>query len=338
MRKLFIALLSVFCLASCSNKNTFKINVNLENSNGKTVCLKHYVDDNIKTLNSIIAKNNTAIFNVEKGDNIDAYFIDIDGWKRPLIVFTENQDVTITGDYNNYSKIAIKSGLKQDEYNSFVENFNNIEDEAEAMYSAMSMVKENHENLIGAYVLYRYKWAFSLEDLIKLVDSMEGNGAANAFIKNLKPYIEGLENVSVGRPYINFKESKPNGELFILSDYIGRSKLLMIDFWASWCPDCRKENPNVVATYNAFKNKGFDIVSVSLDTNKEAWLKAIADDNLTWDNHVCDFKGWENKIASLYSVAFIPQNVLIDKNGIIVARNLSGDELMSFVKNYLSAK
>jgi thiol-disulfide isomerase/thioredoxin len=109
----------------------------------------------------------------------------------------------------------------------------------------------------------------------------------------------------------------------------------MIDFWAAWCPDCRAENPNIVAVYNDFKDKGLDIISVSLDTDKNAWTKAIANDNLSWENHVSELKGWDCSAATEYGVAWIPQNFLIDNNGIIVAKNLNGEDLRIFVENYL---
>ena len=109
----------------------------------------------------------------------------------------------------------------------------------------------------------------------------------------------------------------------------------MIDFWASWCPDCRVENPNVVSVYDDFKDNGFEIVSVSLDTDRNAWIRGIKEDNLYWKYHLSDLKGWNCVPASEYGVAFIPQNVLINTEGKIVAKNLSGDKLKLFVSRYL---
>lgn len=335
MKKLFITLLAVVCLTSCGDKNTFKINVNLENSNGKKICLKHYVNVDLVTLDEKVAKRNSVVFEIEKSENMDAYLVDVEGWKRPLTVFTENQDVRITGDCQNYNKIDVKSGPKQDELNAFVAEFDKIEDETDAMYFAMHMVKENRDNVLGSYTLYRYKWAFSLEDIYNLLNSMEGVGASNGYTKNMKNYAVMLEKVSVGHEFIDFKTHDDSGRDFVLSDFVRENNLTMIDFWASWCPDCRKENPNVVTVYNAFKDKGFDIVSISLDTDRAAWEKAVADDNLAWDNHFSNLKGWNDDVAEMYSIAFIPQNVIINNDGVIVARNLAGDDLMSFVSDYL---
>jgi thiol-disulfide isomerase/thioredoxin len=112
-----------------------------------------------------------------------------------------------------------------------------------------------------------------------------------------------------------------------------RGKIVLIDFWASWCGPCRRENPNVVSAYEKYKKakwktaKGFDIFSVSLDQNVDAWKGAIEKDGLIWKNHVSDLKGWQNSAAAVYGVSSIPMSFLIDENGIILAKNLRGLEL-----------
>lgn len=116
-----------------------------------------------------------------------------------------------------------------------------------------------------------------------------------------------------------------NDEVFKLSSLKG--KYVLIDFWASWCGPCRQENPNVVNVYNRYKDKGFTILSVSLDNSKERWLGAIQQDGLTWPNHVSDLKGWQSEAAALYAVRGIPATFLIDKEGIIIAKNLRGAAL-----------
>jgi thiol-disulfide isomerase/thioredoxin len=123
----------------------------------------------------------------------------------------------------------------------------------------------------------------------------------------------------------------PEGKEIKLSSIKG--KVVLIDFWASWCGPCRMENPNLVKSYAKYKDakyksaKGFDIYSVSLDKNKEAWIAAIAKDQLTWANHVSDLKGWQSSAGADYQVNFIPQNFLINEKGIIVAKSLRGEEL-----------
>ena len=127
----------------------------------------------------------------------------------------------------------------------------------------------------------------------------------------------------------------PNGEELLLSEL--RGKIVLIDFWASWCGPCRKENPNIVSAYKEFKQSkfkdgaGFEIYSVSLDKKQSSWINAINKDSLNWKYHVSDLGGWASEGAQIYGVRSIPSNVLINNKGIIIARNLKGKNLHKFL-------
>ncbi|MBK9327743.1 MAG: TlpA family protein disulfide reductase [Sphingobacteriales bacterium] len=126
----------------------------------------------------------------------------------------------------------------------------------------------------------------------------------------------------------------PGGDTIQLSNLEGN--IVLLDFWASWCQPCRMENPNVVKLYKAYHAKGLEIFSVSLDANAEQWKKAIAKDGLVWKNHGSDFSGWQSPVAQLYKVTSIPATYLLDKKGMIVAKNLRGTELEAKVKELLA--
>ncbi|OAV44871.1 TlpA disulfide reductase family protein [Lewinella sp. 4G2] len=161
---------------------------------------------------------------------------------------------------------------------------------------------------------------------VKLADAIEKRFAADypAPVKQIKQQAAGLRTFSVGAEAPLFTSESPEGENISLESL--RGKVVLIDFWASWCGPCRRENPNVVKVYEKYKDQGFEILAVSLDSNRDRWLKAIADDNLTW-LHVSELKGWKSTVGRLYGVSSIPQTVLLDAEGRILARNLRGAAL-----------
>lgn len=145
--------------------------------------------------------------------------------------------------------------------------------------------------------------------------------------------VEIVEEVTVqtgntaGAYFTDFTGVTPEGKELSLSELVGKTDYVLVDFWASWCGPCRRENPNVVRLYERFHDQGFEIYSVSLDKDREAWLKAIRDDRLSWPNHVSDLNGWTSSGGKTYGIRSVPSTVLVDREGKVVARNLRGSDL-----------
>lgn len=197
-----------------------------------------------------------------------------------------------------------------------------------------NFVRENPASFVSFSLMKSYA-NYMDESCEPLFNSLDKTFKESTEGKEIIIRLEKAKKFFIGQPITDFTQKDSLGNDVALSSLKG--KYVLIDFWASWCGPCRSENPNLVKLYQQYKKDNFEIIGISLDTNRDKWLKGIKADGLKW-LHVSDLKGWKNEVAKLYDVNFIPQNLLIDPNGIIVGKNLNGVSLELKLNEILDPK
>lgn len=192
--------------------------------------------------------------------------------------------------------------------------------------AAKDFVKENADNIVGAYVFASIYNGYEDNEVDALMAQAGAEFKGDKSVQRILEVLEKSKLRKVGAKFTDFTQPDKDGNMHKLSEYVAKSKYLLVDFWASWCGPCRAEMPNVKAAYEKYHAKGFEILGVSLDNKKDAWLNAIKTLGLPWQ-HVSDLKGWQCEASGMYGVQGIPCTMLIAQDGTIVATDLRGEEL-----------
>ncbi|WP_019039333.1 TlpA disulfide reductase family protein [Psychroflexus tropicus] len=365
--KFILSFFSLLLFIGCNTSNS-NLKATIDNvEDGTNVYLTQLGPQNIPIpLDTTQVQNNTFEFDL-KEVNQDINLIQIEGVNGNLIFINDAESIKVEASKDNLRSSKIEAG----QHNKLLKKYINLitsyskeknfikseqqkaiqqQDEIavldyrldleaidkEANEASINFIKENTHSIVGMMALSDAMSSKSipLNKMKSLYDNYKGEVKDTPLGKKLGQNIAKIGATDIGAEAPQFSGPNPDGDIISLDEAMG--KVTLIDFWASWCKPCRIENPNIVSIYNDYKDSGFNVIGVSLDkpNRKDAWEKAIADDNLEW-NHVSNLKHWQEPIAQKYGVRAIPAAFLIDENGIIIGKDLRGDDLRNKVKEAL---
>ncbi len=347
MKQILYLIIIIITLSSCKKTNYTIEGRVLTEVEGEMIYLKVSGEDSNIAIDSTVITNGRFHFggyidNPQMGylycSNIpNGYPIVIEPGKIEISILN---DVRISGTnsnniLNNYlvkfhhttsKKMEIKNLEKENilkndnkSISALVEEFDSIQ--SDYIDFCVNFIEANNTSIAGAYVLYKNTALFDEYSLEKIYSNTSDVFRSSLEGRKVALFLNGLKNSAVGRKYTDVELQNIDGERVFLSDYVGNHNYVLLGFWATWCEPCRRELPLINKIYDEYHNRGVKIVSVSLDSDSVDLRRYLSNASLRWDV-LSDYKGWQSKAASTYSVNQIPASLLINKDGVIVARNI----------------
>lgn len=353
MKKLRVILFALIGFVACTPSNKSVIQGEVKNfGSGEIYFIRSGDDEKIDTIK--VDKDKFTFTTEVKEPTI--YMVNFGASQQPGFFVIEQGKTSFTYEMNKAGSLDVKGGKEQALYTEFLNESKPIfqqmdslgqvataheDDEAllgqlqQAFFrldaslkqKQLKFIQAHKSNYVTAFIGINYlneKMDKTLADAEQIYAGLEKTIQDSYYGKKLAEMITQMKNTAVGAQATDFTLPDINGKSVSLSSYKG--KVTLIDFWASWCGPCRQENPNVVKAYEQYHGKGFEILGVSLDTQKPQWEAAIQKDHLSW-THVSDLKGWTSEVAATYGVQSIPTNFLLNAEGKIIARDLRGEDL-----------
>lgn len=359
-KAVFLTVGIVGLMMSCQNKEQFTIAGNVENpGNVKVISLYEgdtkldsmFFGDNNKfqfvrpasqsrLLSLRVGKNRydliaspgeTITFSTDLHKDVNDYQVEGSELSKTIQPFAKERN------YRDYVQDSLQTVFSKLTANSTADEIEKIRAEYKAKFAEVLRTytkkavdfSNKHNDLAGFYAISTLDPEVAESEIIAYGDKIKDEFTENRYVTQFKEETQKLKKMAIGQPAPELISFTPTNKEVKLSSFKG--KYTLIDFWASWCMPCRQENPNLVRLYNAYHGKGFDILSVSFDDNPGSWMRAIEDDKLAW-THVSDLKAWSSPVVIDYRVKALPTSYILDPNGIIIAKNLRGEELETFLK------
>ena len=360
MKKIAMMAMAALTMVACQNKNAYTISGTFENAGeGDSVSLQLVEGRKLVDLQKVPVVNGKFEFKgvadsvqiaaVTMGDAFCQFFLEPGQIKVDLKL---GQMSYALGTPNNNAYESFMSDMKalEEEYAEIARNAQNpdlteaqraevkaqMSSFEEKYYQAIkNSIADNVGNDFGLYNLTNSYYYYAPEELASVLEGYIAAFPNNARLQQLKKHNDLSLETSVGKQFKDFEMADVDGNMHKISEYVSANKVTLIDFWASWCGPCRAEMPAVKAAYEAYKGKGFGIVGVSLDNNKDAWTASIKNLGMEWAQ-ISDLKGWNCEGAKLYGVNSIPATVLVAQDGTILARNLRGEAIQEKLAELLN--
>lgn len=350
-------------MAACTN-DSYTINGTIAGiADGVKIYLNRADENNLVAIDSTTTLQGKFTFQGTQKESAERYItFQTEEMSRPMIldIFLENgnididiaeESISVTGTPNNDIMQEIRDAeteisnqarviidaLSSDELTEaeYAENVAQLEAlDKQATSYMVEAIKKNITNPIGITLFKQNYYYMTFDELTEVTGQIPAAYTNDETIRLIIDSVEQMKGTTEGQPFTDFTLDTPEGNEVRLSDYVGKGKLVLIDFWASWCGPCRNANPSLVELYNDYKDKGFEIVGVSLDKNKEDWIEAIEADGITWPQ-MSDLMRTPGEIAQIYGISTIPHTILVDGEGTIIARGLHGDQIREKVAEIL---
>ena len=373
MKKLlirFVSLSFLVLLGSCgSQENKFVLTGNADVADGTKVFVLQADQNNQPYIkdSTTVQSNNFKFQGISSTPQIS--YIQVEGVNGYVLAILENGDIKADLFKDSISKSKVYGTKSNDDFIKYksetkfiVDDMNNISYEAQDavmtgdVATAMELEKEykskerevmlyewdfivdNLDSYMSALLLevFMIENKVNKDSIIDVYESFSNRIKVSDVGKNIADLLSQYENpIEVGETAPDFTAPSINGSDVTLSEEVSKNNVTLLDFWAAWCRPCRVENPNLVRLYKSYNKDGFDIIGVSLDRTKDQWEQAVEDDNLLW-TQVSNLNFWNDPIARRYSIRAIPQSFLINKEGVVIGKNLRGNDLEESIKFALS--